>query len=378
MASACSRNHRQASGVPEIEVAEAVTDSVVLYQTYPGTLNASTVADVVARVNGQILSSHFKSGSHVEKGQTLFTIESSSYADAVEKAESALATALSEYDYYTRQHAAMTKALEADAVSKMEVLQSESNMEQARAAIQSARAALSTARENLGHCTVKAPISGFITSPAFDPGNYVNGEGSAVRLATIYDNSEMTASFSLSDAQYEALIGRHGGINSSSLYRNVPLSFREEMPGKYTVDLYYQAPSVSTTTGTVIIKGKLKNPDPDLKSGMYVTVSLPYGSNPHGVLVKDAAISTDQLGQYLYTVNDSDRVVHTPVETGDLYHDSLRMVTKGIRPGQRYVTKALLTVKPGEKIKPVMTGQSSVSSAQGHQAHKSVSTSKTR
>ena len=43
MASACSRNHRQASGVPEIEVAEAVTDSVVLYQTYPGTLNASTV-----------------------------------------------------------------------------------------------------------------------------------------------------------------------------------------------------------------------------------------------------------------------------------------------------------------------------------------------
>ena len=47
---------------------------------------------------------------------------------------------------------------------------------------------------------------------------------------------------------------------------------------------------------------------------------------------KDSSIGTDQLGKYLYVVNDSNRIVYTPIETGDIYRDSLRIVTKGIGP----------------------------------------------
>ncbi len=86
---------------------------------------------------------------------------------------------------------------------------------------------------------------------------------------------------------------------------------------------------------------------------MYATVSLPYGTEPHALLVKDASIGTDQLGKYLYTVNDSDKVVYTPVEIGGLYRDSLRVITKGIAPDTRYVTSALLKVRDGMPVKPV-------------------------
>ena len=51
---------------------------------------------------------------------------------------------------------------------------------------------------------------------------------------------------------------------------------------------------------------------------MYATVNLPYGNEPEAILVKDASIGTDQLGKYLYVVNDSDKVVYTPVEVGGL------------------------------------------------------------
>lgn len=71
-------------------------------------------------------------------------------------------------------------------------------------------------------------------------------------------------------------------------------------------------------------------------NGMYVTVSLPYGTNPKAVIVKDAALSTDQLGKYLYVVNDSDKVVYTPVTAGPLYRDSLRVIEKGIKAGDRF------------------------------------------
>lgn len=357
VAAGCKRGDEKknkGNEIPNIEVAEATTDSITLYKDYPGTLTAGITADVVAEVSGRILSTHYKSGDYVRKGQSLFTIESTTYRDAVSKAEAALSTARSQHDYYTRQHAAMKKALEADAVSQMEVLQAQSNMEQAAASIRDAEAALSTAKQNLSRCNIVAPISGYISNGAPDPGNYVNGQGAPVKLCTIYDNSSMIAKFYLSDTQYEELLGRSGGI-SSSMYRDVPLNFKEKIGHDYTTDLYYVAPTVSESTGTLLMQGKLENRNNELKDGMYVTVSLPYGTEPKAVLVKDASIGSDQLGKYMYLVNDSNKVVYTPVEVGSVYQDSLRVIRSGVKPGQRYVTKALLTVQRGERINPVIT-----------------------
>ena len=164
----------------------------------------------------------------------------------------------------------------------------------------------------------------------------------------------MTANFYLSDTQFEELLGRNGGI-SSAIYRNVPLNFKEQIGRDYATDLYYVAPTVSESTGTLLLKGKLDNRNNELKDGMYVTVSLPYGTEPKAVLVKDASIGSDQLGKYMYVVNDSNKVVYTPVEVGAIYQDSLRVITSGVKPGQKYVTKALLTVQRGERINPVIT-----------------------
>ena len=64
-------------------------------------------------------------------------------------------------------------------------------------------------------------------------------------------------------------------------------------------------------------------------------------------------MSSDQLGKYMYIVNDSDKVVYTPVKVGELIDDTLRLVTSGIKADDRYVTKALLKVRNGMKVKPV-------------------------
>ena len=46
----------------------------------------------------------------------------------------------------------------------------------------------------------------------------------------------------------------------------------------------------------------------------------------------DASIGTDQLGKYLYIVNDSNVVRYRPIEVGQLVDDTLRQVTAGIGP----------------------------------------------
>lgn len=352
---ACHKEKKEAETGPRpVDVAEAFSDSVVLYNTYPGYLQAEYYAEVVGLVNGRIMSMNYSSGQHVEKGQTLFTIDPALYQDAVTRAEATLRTNESNLQYTKSHYDAVLKALEDNAVSKMEVLQAESDYQQAVASVNDSKAALHTAQINLGHCTVTAPIKGYVSSNVLSVGNYITGENSPVKLAEIYDNTHLYATFEVEDARYEQMTAGQRSIDDI-LYKNVPLEFKEPLAHVYTADLTYVAPSVDRSTGTITLQGKITNVDNELKAGMYVTIKLPYGENPKAVLVKDAAIGTDQTGNFMYVVNDSNIIVKRRIERGEIYRDSLRVIDKGIQPGDKYVTKALLTVRAGEPVKPVMT-----------------------
>ena len=107
------------------------------------------------------------------------------------------------------------------------------------------------------------------------------------------------------------------------------------------------------STGTLTVRANFDNPKGVLKSGLYVSITLPYGEAEKAILVKEASIGTDQLGKYLYVVNDSDIVHYRHIEVGQLMGDTLRQVMSGISPQERYVTEALMKVRDGMKIKPI-------------------------
>ena len=347
---ACSRHASddRSAAAPDIEVTPVRVDSVTLYRKFPGTLIAQASVKVVARVNGLITAKHYTSGDLVRKGQPPFSIESTAYADAVRQAEATLASARSNYDYATRRRAAMEKAFKSDAVSEMELEQARDAEREGAASIKSAEAALSNARTNLGYCTVTSPIDGRVSDNILSVGNYVSGEGSPVLLCGVYDNDNMMAVFSIEDVALAQTV--RAAINNKGTH--VPVSFGEKLPHSYTGELTYLAPNMSNSTGTMTMYAEIANPYDELRPGMYVDVSVPVGTDPKAMLVRDASLSTDQLGKYLYTVNDSDRVVYTPVVTGDLVDDSMRIVNSGLQPTDRYVTSAMLKVRDGMTVHP--------------------------
>lgn len=354
MLSGCDRDKSKrsdTSSAESVDVAMPQVDSVVLHKQYPAYVSAEAESDIVARVNGYIRQKFFKDGDWLPAGAPLFAIESTAYADQVSKAEAALKTAEASYDYASKQYEAMKKALESDAVSKMEVIQAESNMEQAKASIATARASLQTARMMLGYCTVRTPFAGHVASPNIDVGDYVSGEASPVVITRIYDDSIIKVNFSIDDDEYLSLTSTAAGRKVD--LDKVPVTFGDSTLTKYVGKLEYRAPDVNKSTGTVSLRVAIPNPKGELKSGMYATVWLPTGVNPKAVLVRDASIGTDQLGKYLYVVNDSDKVVYTPVEVGELYQDSLRIISSGLKPTDRYVSRALLKVRDGMTVRPV-------------------------
>lgn len=339
------------ASAPVIDVARSVSRPVTLYHTYPGKLHARSSIDLVARVDGYLTAQHYTNGDLVEKGQLLFTIEDTQYRNQVAQAESQLKSASSELDYTTAHYEAVKQAADANAASRMEVEQARAAMESARQSVNNARAALSTARTNLDYCYVRAPFRGHVGASRPGAGAYLAGAGAPVVLATIYDDREVRADFYIDDASYMEMLRDENQSLVADL-DSMPIAFSETLPHSYTGRLIYMSPGIDPATGTLELRAMIDNPYDELRDGMYATVSLPYDVDSAAILVADAAISTDQRGKYLYTVNDSNRVVYTPVEVGDVVDDSLRVVTSGIRPGELYVTKALLKVRPGMAVRP--------------------------
>lgn len=122
-----------------------------------------------------------------------------------------------------------------------------------------------------------------------------------------------------------------------------------------TID--YLAPDVNLSTGTLKVRAEMKNEGGFLKPGSYISIQLPYDNIRNAILINDASIGTDQLGKYIYVVNDSNKVVYRRIETGSLVNDTLRLITRGLAPDERYVTKALLKVRNSMQVTPIMEEQ---------------------
>ena len=337
---------------PEISVTKPIIKNVTLTKDYPGYLTTEKTVNLVARVNGTLQSVSYAPGGRVKKGQLLFVIEPTLYNDKVAQAEAELKTAQAQLEYARNNYSRMKEALKSDAVSQIQVLQSESSVTEGVAAVSNAEAALSTARTNLGYCYVRAPFDGTISKSTVDVGSYVGGSLQPVTLATIYKDDQMYAYFNVADNQWLEM-SMNNQQPTKDLPKKIMVQLGKEGTESYPATLDYLSPNVDLNTSTLIVSTNFDNPQGVLKSGLYVRITLPYGEADHAILVKEASIGTDQLGKFLYAVNDSDIVHYRHIEIGQLINDTLRQVLGGLSPQERYVTEALMKVRDGMKIKPI-------------------------
>ncbi|MCP3894846.1 MAG: efflux RND transporter periplasmic adaptor subunit [Bacteroides sp.] len=342
----------RAMPTPEISVAKPLVKDITLTKDYPGYLTSQQTVNLVARVNGTLQSASFTPGSRVKKGQILFVIEPTIYKDNVSQAEAALRTAKVQLEYARNNYSRMTEALKSDAVSRIQVLQAESTMNEGIAAVKNAEAVLNSAQTNLTYCYIRAPFDGTVSNKTVDVGNYISGAAQPVTLATIYQDNRMYTYFNVADNQWLSML--MSNENKGGLPRDVIVRLGKDGLQTYPAQLDYLSPNVDMSTGTLNVRANLDNPKGILKSGLYVSITLPYAQQPNALLVQDASIGTDQLGKYVYLVNDSNRVDYRHIITGQLISDTLRQVISGLSPNDKYVTKALMKVREGMQVKPVL------------------------
>jgi multidrug efflux system membrane fusion protein len=116
-------------------------------------------------------------------------------------------------------------------------------------------------------------------------------------------------------------------------------------------------------TGTLRLRARIEDAGAQLVPGQFVRAQLVTGDAEATLLVQDKAIGTDQGRRYVLVVNDQQAVEYRPVTLGAL-HDGLRVVSSGLKPGERVVVSGLMRIRPGITVQPQSVAMDAAPAAQ--------------
>lgn len=359
-----------AQSAPQIAVQTVSPEDSELAKTYPATIKGKTDIAIRPQVTGFITKVHVDEGQHVRKGQVLFTLDQVQFQAAVSQAEAAVNSARTALNtaQITEQNKKML--LEKNIISEYEWQMAANSLAQAKAQLAQAEAGLVTARKNLAYTVVTSPSDGVV-------GTIPNREGSlaspssAQPLTTVSDNSEVYAYFSLTEKDLLEL-NEKGSIEAGI----------KEMPA---VDLVLADGSVypvkgkvatvsgviESSTGAASVRALFDNPEGRLRSGSTGTISIPV-INKNVIIIPQKATFEVQDKRFVYTLNDSNKTVTTPVQVQNVSDGKSFVVLSGLKPGDRVVTEGVGTkVREGMAIQPVdATAQQQAAPAQEQGAQK--------
>ncbi|HEU5154637.1 MAG TPA: efflux RND transporter periplasmic adaptor subunit [Gemmatimonadales bacterium] len=340
---------------PKVTVAQPVQRVVSDDLEVPGNTQAIYTVQLVARVAGYLEKVLFQDGQIVKKGQPLFLIQQNTYQDNLQQAEAAVLQFRANLVYAQAQWERYSKLVLEKAGSQSDVDNWRFQRDQAQANLRSAEAQVSLAQLNLSYTDVRAPFDGRMDRRLRDPGNLV-GAGENTVLASINQIDPMYLYFNIADVDLARLLKSSHGIPGVAAPQKWPvfagLPNEEGYPHRGYLD--FAAISLTTTTGTLLMRGILPNANGQILAGLFARVRVPIEQRT-AFVVPEVAIGHDQQGSYVFVVNEKNVVERRSVKTGPTA-DSLRAIDEGLKGTEWVIVKGLVKAAPGRQVTPEQEG----------------------
>lgn len=345
-----------APALAAVPVSVAVVESrdVVPWQEFSGRLEAVERVEVRSRVAGQVQAVHFREGGLVRKGDLLVTIDPAPFAAEVARASAQVASAQARLSFTKREYE-RAQSLTGSGNMPVRELDNRANAYfEAQAALRGAQASLETAQLDLGYTQVRAPVSGRVGRAEITVGNLVPAGAGAPVLTSLVSVSPIYASF---DADEKVVMGALGALRDGHggpiQVERIPVRMDISASGADAVEGHVQMIDnrVDARSGTVNVRAVFDNADGILMPGQFARLRMGRPSTEPVLLVSERAVGTDQDKKYVMVVGDDNKAAYRAVSLGAAV-DGLRVVTDGLKAGERVIVNGLQRVRPGAVVAP--------------------------
>ncbi len=356
---------------PAVTVAVVPEREVTEWDEFTGRMEAVDAVEIRPRVSGYIQRVDFAEGKEVRKGEVLFEIDPRPYQADLARAEAQLEQARTAAALASKEVGRAQRLVDVQAISREEFDSRTSAEANSEAAVRAAEAAVQTAKLNLEWTRVRAPIAGRVSNAEVTPGNLVQaGPPTATLLTTVVSLDPIYVYFEGDEQTYLKYSGlaRAGTRPSSRDVRNpIYLGLMNEdghFPHKGYVDFVDN--QLNPQTGTIRARAVFSNKDRLFTPGLFARLRLIGSGKYRATLVLDRAVGTDQDKKFVLVLKPDNTVDYRPVQLGRLI-EGLRVITSGLKEGDKVVINGIQRVRPGMKVTPTLAAMSPDSAALGAQ-----------
>jgi membrane fusion protein, multidrug efflux system len=338
-----------------VSVAAVEQRDTTIWSEFSGRLEAVERVEVRPRVSGAILAVHFREGDLVKQGDRLITIDPASFQAIVAGAEAQIAAAEARVAL-AKNDVDRANQLSERSISARDIDQRTNALREAEANLRSFKATLDTARLNLDWTEVRAPVSGRVGKIEVTAGNLVGDGPTAPVLTTLVSVDPIYASFNADETVVlNALKAIGAGMQSHSQVERIPVRMETITSNGTGVNgkLQFIDNQVDAKSGTVRVRAKFANTDGALIPGQFARLSMGQAKAEPVVAIDERAIGTDQNKKFVLVVDGDNKAVYREVMLGAVT-DGLRIITAGLKPGERIVVNGLQRVRPGAVVAPQM------------------------
>jgi len=333
--------------------------SAMYYDQYPATVTALNQVEIRPQVAGYITGIFFTEGSHVNKGDKLYSIDPQQYLGSYEQAKANLSVAEANRAKAQQDADRYEELSKQDAIARQTLDHALADLEAAKKQVDAAKANVSSVETNLRYSIITAPFSGTIGISEVKMGASVS-PGQTL-LNTISSDDPIAVDVAIDETQiprFVRLQNNKMARTDSVFYVVLADQSRYPFPGKvYLIDR-----AVDPQTATIKTRLEFPNPKKELKVGMTCNVFVKNNTAQKSILIPYKAV-TEQMGEFfIFIVGDSNKVSQHKIQLGARIRDQV-VVRNGLEANQQIVIDGMQKLRDGSVVQPAPAKQDSTKTA---------------
>lgn len=336
----------------EVVCATPELAQLVEHEDFAGRLVAAEGVEIRARVSGHLERVLFKDGDEVREGQELFEIDPRPYQVEYDRTSANVKQLEARVEKLRRQELRARQLLNKGSMSQEDYDTIAFDFSEAEAGLQAARASHDLAVLNLGYTKISTPISGRASRHLVDTGNLVRADETPLTRVVALD--PIHAYFDVDERtvlRLQRLVGAGKAASARDTEIPIEVALADEERASLQARFNFLDNEVDPTTGTLLGRAEISNPDHMLSPGLFVRLRVPIGEPREVLLIPEEALGSDQGERFVYTVDAENRIEYRKVVVG-WRELGKRVIESGLGPDDRVVLTNLQRVRPKDVVAP--------------------------